>query len=114
MPELVKQSTTRIDLRDDFWVVVKDHLTYGDNISLRKSFMAVDEKGKVSLRSEGAEEANRALIALAVIEWNVTSDGQPVPVTRENIDLLEDEDAQLIIKALDKHYKGASAKKKRQ
>jgi hypothetical protein len=85
MAGLVSKETLRIELPEGQWADVKKFLSYGDRRMIRASFLRTpNDMGTM-------ETANAVLLFRAVVDWSVTLDGKKAPITRENIDELDEE-----------------------
>jgi hypothetical protein len=85
MAGLVSKETVRIELPEGQWVDIKKYLTYGDKRAIRACFFrAPNDMGTM-------EEANAVLLLRAIMDWSVAIDGKKVPISRENIDQLDEE-----------------------
>lgn len=85
MAGLVSKETVRIELPEGQWADVKQALSYGDRRAIRACFLRTpNDMGTM-------EVANAVLLFRATVDWSVTFDGKKAPITRENIDELDEE-----------------------
>ena len=85
--------------------IVKVGLTYGDQLEIQQVLMKdlsmtmVDGKSSstTSISGELLLEETRAMMTRGIKEWDFTEeDGTPLPITWDNIQLLDKEDAEMI------------------
>ena len=114
------RETVKVDLENSLWIVVKKELTYGEQRRLRKVYIDLsleeqgepgEETGSLRAKLHDVEEANVKLIELAVIEWNLASNGERLPITAEVIDSLKDSIARQILVAINRVQTQTTSKK---
>lgn len=88
----------------DFWVEIFTDIKWGES----KHFMQIKDDGSIDM----VASADQFLLHL-IQQWNLTGeDDEVVPVTQENIDLLERDDALLLVKEAGGDAEAAEAGKK--
>jgi hypothetical protein len=90
MAHLIREELHRIDLGDGEWVDVKRRLSYGD-------LAAMDAAAGPGVMGQGNIATGVALLGGVVRAWSFQEDGEPVPVTPENLDRLSPQTAGIIL-----------------
>ena len=109
---IASREIVTLQLAEDFWIKVKQQLTFGEKKAIRKQLIRYGPEGPIVL--DDAEEATTALMAESITEWNIEDeDGNVLPVTKEAVNALVDEDARLIVSALNKLYMGMEEEQKK-
>lgn len=110
----IEPQTTRIELTDDDWIVVKHRITEGERLRLEGATLA-------RMRAVDGEQAEIGLdwprfriqrIVTWVVEWSFRHGGKAVPITRDSVSALDPETAAEIQEALDVHIAGIEESKK--
>jgi hypothetical protein len=86
-----EKTTEKITFATDsnYWVEVSTDMTWAD----MKAISNVDSGGEVSYQAD-------ALLKTVIVAWNLDKDGEVLPVTPENIDLIQRPDIEKIIAEL--------------
>lgn len=107
--DFVGNETKRLPIGDERWIEVKMELSHGEIARLNGGLLQVNNlDGDV-----GINWAHYALLKteMWVVDWNLTSKGHPVKVSRQAISNLKESTAQAIEKALDAHITAMEAEK---
>lgn len=92
-----------------YFVKVKSRLKWGGVSKAQSAMLKVDiNSPELSDVEMGAY--NNALIASAIVEWNLTDENdKPLPITPESVEELEPEDGQFLLAEVSKRTKLRSA-----
>lgn len=105
MAGLVSKETIKLDLPEGQWAEVKSALSYGDRRAIRACFLRTPNT---------IEEANAVLMFRVIKDWSVTLDGKKAPITRENIDELDEERFVIpLLKQMNELYKPTDDEQKK-
>lgn len=94
---IASSEPVRIDLDNGEWIDIKKSLSFADVTAVTEgvSVQGADEAAKIAL----------PLIALAVVAWHLLDDsGQEIPLTKENVFLLDTATVQQLIPKLTEQY----------
>ena len=99
----LKQLTKSLTLPSGLEVEIKDSLTYGDQKAIFAEAMGdiiVGDTPQVTINQ--AQNMVGVTILRALVKWNLTEADKEVPITKENIELLSDDDVNFLMQEINK------------
>lgn len=102
-----KSAIIKVDLADpNYWVMINWMLPVGRARDYRKELYEVSKDDPDGKQPETAIDRTMVMLHYAVIDWNVDDDeGHILPVTRENMAVLDLEDSRIIINKFNEERK---------
>jgi len=100
MSHFVTQETDRIDLGDGFWVDIARRMSYGMQQRLVAHYVKMTDR---NIPDIDLASGNIVLLELNIKDWNLVDDsGKKVPVSRQAIENLDPDIANLIAEEINK------------
>lgn len=98
MGHFVTDAVVRIDLGNDYWVDIKNRMSYGDQQKLVAHYIKMTDLQKPSIDFEGG---SIVLLVINVKGWNLVDDkGKKVNISHATIESLDPDIAAKIVEAI--------------
>lgn len=110
----VDDATKKIDLSEGDWIEVRNELSYGENLRLSTAIMERIEtdEGTTAMKPNMVKFKSERMLSY-ITAWTVRhKDGSTAKINRQTIEDLDEEFADEIDRALDKHVEALQELKK--
>lgn len=122
----VRPKTTKIDLSDGDWILVRNRLTAGERRESYDRMYLRNPDGSYVAGADGRLTPHPPLIEIAnvtayLIDWSFTMDGKPVVILNQPMDVLtaavnslDEDDFSEMLTAVEQHRKAMRAERDRE